>query len=215
MDVVPAQAGQLEDAVSRYFALRLGAALPRFDCAAGATKNCRYSIAGMDCLWGTSVWVQCSLERLQHHQGNLSGTTRRRLHEFSTSPFPSCARLHVPGLAGCEGSANQKSCGGKSKGEKRRWHTRRARPLTRFICNYFQMSGQVLIARRNHHHAREAAQKRTSFFNKDTRLRREWGAWTHLSALAPTVISFPDTRFLAGDLIGTRKGGASPPMRPP
>lgn len=180
MSVVPDLAGQ-QDAVSRYFALRLDAALPRFDCAAGATKNCRYSIAGMDCLWGTSVWVQCSLERLRHHQENLSGTTRRRLHEFSTSPFPSCARLHVPGLAGCEGSANQKSCGGKSNGEKQRWHARRARPFTRFICNYFQMSGQVLIARRNHRHAREAAQKRASFFNKGTSLRREWGACDSLA----------------------------------
>jgi hypothetical protein len=50
-----------------------GAVVCRLGFAGGAVRNCRRSVAGMDCLWVTSVWVQESRRPCGIHLENSKG----------------------------------------------------------------------------------------------------------------------------------------------
>lgn len=93
------------------------------------------------------------------------------------------------------------------------------RPLTQLTCSYFQMSGQVLIIWVTFHpsHGVRSAGLGADemFFHKCIRKACALKRSDHLPVRALTAISFPVARLWAGDLTGTLKGGASPPIRPP
>lgn len=94
--------------------LRDAAAGCRPGFAGDAARNCRRSVAGMDCLWVTSVWVQESRRPCGDHLENRKEKTRCE-HHISTCSIPTCTRTQPPGHAGSEDASKKKSCGESRK----------------------------------------------------------------------------------------------------
>jgi hypothetical protein len=86
----------------------------RLGFAGGAVRNCRRSVAGMDCLWVTSVWVQESRRPCGIHLENQKEKARCENH-ISTDSIPTCTRSQSPGHAGFGDASKKKSCGESRK----------------------------------------------------------------------------------------------------
>jgi hypothetical protein len=85
------------------------AAVFRLDFAGDAARNCRRSVAGMDCLWVTSVCVQESRRPCGDHLENRKEKTRCK-HHISADSIPTCTRPQPPGHAGSGNARKKKTC---------------------------------------------------------------------------------------------------------
>jgi hypothetical protein len=87
----------------------VAAAVFRLDFAGDAARNCRRSVAGMDCLWVTSVCVQESRRPCGDHLENRKEKTRCE-HHISADSIPTCTRPQPPGHAGSGNASKKKTC---------------------------------------------------------------------------------------------------------
>ena len=86
----------------------------RLGFAGDAARNCRRSVAGMDCLWVTSVWVQETRRPCGDHLENQKEKTRCE-HHISTDSIPTWTHPQPPGHAGSGDASKKKSCGESRK----------------------------------------------------------------------------------------------------